>query len=362
MTRRPIAGDNGPNGYTAYASREVVVRDDVDDAQAVKTLAHAHVLMHDPAGFDRGLTGGCRGDREVEAESVAYLVAAEHGLDTSDYTFAYIAGWATATGDLQAALRDSGTRVLGAAHRVLDRTETRLTQPAPTAGASAVALDADQLAARVSAGADRASALRSAVASPAQSVPRERLLAANAAAAAFFADRFATSWAPEYLAARLGVEPKAVPTDRVGYAPAGWTELTDHLRGGGFSDGELLEAGLAVRARTGRLVDRFRDRLMFPVRSADGQVVGFTGRRNPALDEQAPTAATRLNSTYLNTATTRLYVKGEHLYGLAENREVLNRGGLAVLVEGPLDALAVDVASGGTMAGIAPLGTAFTSA
>lgn len=90
VARRPIGGDDGPNGYTAYATREVVIRTGVDDAQAVKTLAHelGHVLMHDPAGFQAGQTRGCRGEVEVEAESLAYLVAAEHGLDTSSYTFA----------------------------------------------------------------------------------------------------------------------------------------------------------------------------------------------------------------------------------------------------------------------------------
>ena len=82
----------GANGLTDYSTRAVTVRGDVDDAQAVKTLAHeaGHVLLHDPA--DRGRGPACRDLIEVEAESVAYLVAAHHGLDTADYTFAYIAG------------------------------------------------------------------------------------------------------------------------------------------------------------------------------------------------------------------------------------------------------------------------------
>ena len=85
----------GVNGLTHYGQRTVTVRPDVDDAQAVKTLAHelAHVLLHDPTGPDAqpgpaGLTssGQCRGRLEVEAESVAYLIAASHGLDTGSYT------------------------------------------------------------------------------------------------------------------------------------------------------------------------------------------------------------------------------------------------------------------------------------
>ena len=82
----------GANGLTDYGTRAVTVRGDVDDAQAVKTLAHeaGHVLLHDPR--DRSEGPACRDLIEVEAESVAYLVAAHHGLDTADYTFAYIAG------------------------------------------------------------------------------------------------------------------------------------------------------------------------------------------------------------------------------------------------------------------------------
>jgi len=363
VTRKPIAGETGPNGYTAYATREVVVRSDVDDAQAVKTLAHelGHVLMHDPAGFESGQTRTCRGDREVEAESLAYLVAADHGLDTAEYTFAYVAGWAAQTGDVDAALRASAVRVLSTAHQVLDRTHTNLAgEPAfDEPAASLAAADTDGLAARAEAGAERTAALRTA---PAPTEPeRDRLVAANAAAAAYFASQYPGSWAPDYLDTRLGTTMLDEPSRGVGYAPAGWTDLTDHLRGQGFTDAEAVDAGLSTRASTGRVIDRFRDRLMFPIhaRTEDGQreVVGFVGRRNPNQD-----AATNIRSPkYLNTGQTALYTKGQHLYGLVENTAMLSRGGLAVLVEGPVDALAVDLASGGMMAGIAPLGTALTN-
>ncbi len=366
VTRAPIDGEAGPNGYTTYATREVVVRSDVDDAQAVKTLAHelGHVLMHDPANFTDGQTGSCRGAREVEAESVAFLVAADHGLDTGEYTFAYVAGWAAQTGDVNAALAASGTRVLGTAHQVLDTSHAHLatsTEPATTA---ASVVDAEQLAGRALVGADRADTLRATAASPpaAETAPsRERLLAANAAAMDYFRAQYPESWAPAYLTDRLGTAHlETANPPRVGYAPPGWTTLTEHLRGQRFSDDDILGAGLGTRASTGRVVDRFRDRLMLPIRSAaeqdGGAVVGFVGRRNPAQD--TPTDAR--NPKYLNTAQTSLYTKGEHLFGLAEGRAALDRGGLAVVVEGPIDALAVDVASGGMMSGLAPLGTALT--
>lgn len=84
----------GANGLTRYDERLVRVRADVDDAQAVRTLAHeaGHVLLHSPQA-NQGVAQ-CRGRVEVEAESVAYLVTAAHGLDAAQYTFTYVAGWA----------------------------------------------------------------------------------------------------------------------------------------------------------------------------------------------------------------------------------------------------------------------------
>jgi DNA primase catalytic core len=228
-----------------------------------------------------------------------------------------------------------------------------------------VARDADKLTLRAVAGADRTRALRASAENRAQDpqpdfLDRGRLVAANSAAAGYYARQYPASWAPAYLDTRLGTSMLDDPTGRVGYAPPGWTHVTEHLRGNGFTDAEILGAGLGTRASTGRVIDRFRDRLMFPIhaRTEDGgrEVVGFVGRRNPSLD-----ASTDIrNPKYLNTGHTPLYTKGEHLYGLAANAAVLDRGGLAVLVEGPIDALAVDLASGGMMAGLAPLGTALT--
>ena len=365
VDRREIDGTE--NGFTVYDAKQVVVRSDVDDAQAVKTLAHelGHVLMHDPAGFAQGQTKQCRGDREVEAESMAYLVAAEYGLDTAEYTFAYVAGWAASTGDVDAAVKASGARVLATAHVVLDRTEAYLAGDEPVAAQSAAAavvdsarVDGDALTVRAAVGQERTAALLPTPPEPAGLMDRGRLVAANTAAAAYFVDQAAGSWVPDYLTARLGTA--ELPGRGIGYAPAGWTNLTEHLRGNGFSDAEVLGAGLGTRASTGRVVDRFRDRMMFPIqgRDVDGQaeVVGFVGRRNPASDGTADSR----NPKYLNTAQTPLYTKGEQLYGLVDNAAVLDRGGLAVVVEGPLDALAVDLASNGMLAGVAPLGTALT--
>src|SRR5664280_3066790 len=93
------------------------------------------------------------------------------------------------------------------------------------------------------------------------------------------------------------------------------------------------------------------------------RVVGFVGRRNPAADttDTTDTKADQRAPKYLNTGQTPLYRKGAHLFGLTEDTGTLDRGGLAVLVEGPLDALAVEHATAGAMAGVAPLGTTLTT-
>jgi hypothetical protein len=101
------------NGRTDYLTRTVTVRDDVDDAQAAKTLVHelAHVWLHDP---EDGIHH--RGIAEVEAESVAYIVCHAAGLVSDDYSLPYVAGWA---GGDPAMVRTTAERVLGAAGRAL---------------------------------------------------------------------------------------------------------------------------------------------------------------------------------------------------------------------------------------------------
>jgi len=130
------------NGLTSFGDRVVRVRDDVDDAQAVKTLAHelGHVLLTDPSdvlGF-----ADCRGLREVEAESVAFMVTAAHGLDSSQYTFNYVTGWASrARGDLTTdqVVKATGERVMSAVDQILSRTRPAVS---PVEGAL-VALESD---------------------------------------------------------------------------------------------------------------------------------------------------------------------------------------------------------------------------
>lgn len=125
-------GDCGTaNGLINYADREIRIRDGIDDAQAVKTLAHelGHAFTMTPA--EAASQGVGRELREVEAESVAYMVTAAHGLDSSQYTFDYVAGWAARAASKETSVEDvivaTGQRVIAAANRILSHT-----QPYPT--------------------------------------------------------------------------------------------------------------------------------------------------------------------------------------------------------------------------------------
>ncbi len=191
-------------------------------------------------------------------------------------------------------------------------------------------------------------------------VTPERIAALNEQAARFYQHTYPGSWAQTYLTGRLGRDLTGDPATRPGYAPTGWTALTAHLRRRGATDEELLAAGLARRAATGRLIDTFRDRLILPIRQAS-QVVGFVGRRNPDTDqlESGSATAVKAGPKYLNTRETVLFGKGEQLYGMAEHADRLAAGATPVLVEGPIDALAITLASPDHV-GVAPLGTALT--
>ncbi len=207
-------------------------------------------------------------------------------------------------------------------------------------------------------------------------VSPERVAALNEQATLFYQAAYRGSWARTYLTDRLGGHDlTGDPHTRPGYAPHTWTALTDHLRRRGATDEELLAAGLARQASTGRLIDTFRDRLMLPIHATtpgnpktEGAVVaGFVGRRHPDHDALQPgtDAAPKAGPKYLNTGETVLFAKGDQLYGLAEHADRLTAGATPVIVEGPLDAIAVSLASPGHLGhgghvGVAPLGTALT--
>ena len=350
LMRGPVARLDGANGLTKISEREVWIRDDVDDAHAVKTLAHelAHVILHaDPA--EPADAGDCRGIREVEAESVAHLVVSAHGIDTGSYSFPYVASWAYPIAavehqPLTEIVTRTGSRVIQTAHEILDALPAPDTDPAGEA-----------LTARLTATHTATRELREQyTAGQLPPVRRSTLLGVVADSHDFFRQQVDRSWVQDYLAGRYLHH--AVRRYEIGYAPGGWTTLTDHLRFLGYTDDHIEAAGMATRAKTGRLIDRFRDRLTIPLRDQHGDLVGFTARIAPDVtDPRTP--------KYLNNPTTAIFRKHEILYGLTEHAQQLASGAPLVLCEGPLDAIAIDTTGRdvrGDWVGVATIGTATT--
>lgn len=197
------------------------------------------------------------------------------------------------------------------------------------------------------------SAPSSAVAAAGEGVSRERVVELNEQTAAYFAQQATPgSKGRTYFESRVGADAleqlRSQQGWQVGYAPAGWTGLTDHLRRGGASNDEIVAAGLARVSSRGAVVDAFRDRAMVAVRDEQGATVGFVGRDLSGRAD-AP--------KYVNTGSTAAFRKGDHVLGLAE----APAGARLVRVEGPFDALAVSTAGQGRYAGVAPMGTALTN-
>jgi len=116
---------------------------------------------------------------------------------------------------------------------------------------------------------------------------QEELRAVHQQAAAFFCAAAEQSWVPDYLHQR-SLEAALSEPWAAGYAPASWTALTDHLRSVGWDDAALEASGLSRRARTGNLIDTFRDRLVLPIRDAEGNAVAFVGRARPGAPAHVP--------------------------------------------------------------------------
>jgi DNA primase catalytic core len=183
----------------------------------------------------------------------------------------------------------------------------------------------------------------------------QRLIQLNKSALDYYTRLYPRSWAPDYLRGRLGTDLLNDPRFTPGYAPPGPTSLTRHLQQHGAGIDDLVAAGLARESQSGKIIDAFRDRFVLPIHNQQGDLVGFIGRRNPTKNDD-PYAGPK----YLNTATTPVFHKAQVLYGLHEGATDVAAGARLVLIEGPLDAIAVTIASNGGAVGLAPLGTAFT--
>jgi DNA primase len=180
---------------------------------------------------------------------------------------------------------------------------------------------------------------------------RNRLLEAHRLAGEFYAGHLAT--APDAAAGRQFVTDRGFDQDAaerfgMGFSPRSGEALASHLRGKGFTDDELVTGGLCARGNHG-LYDRFRGRLMWPIREMTGEIIGFGARR--MFDDD------RIEAKYLNTSETPLYNKSKVLYGIDLARRSISSASQAVIVEGYTDVMACHEA--GVTTAVATCGTAF---
>ncbi|CAB4928868.1 unannotated protein [freshwater metagenome] len=185
-----------------------------------------------------------------------------------------------------------------------------------------------------------------------QTGQRSRLVEAHKVTAEFYQARLDT---PEAQIGRTflderGFDREAAARFGVGFAPMGWDVLLTHLRSKGFSDDQIVEGGLAVRGGQRGIYDRFRGRLMWPIRDLSGDVVGF-GARKLRDDDDGP--------KYLNTPETPLYKKSQVLYGIDLARREIAKRQQAVIVEGYTDVMAAHLS--GVETAVATCGTSFGS-
>ncbi len=179
---------------------------------------------------------------------------------------------------------------------------------------------------------------------------RPRLIEAHKAAAEFYVDALGS---PEALAGRQflserGFDKAAAETFGVGFAPRDGDALYRHLRQKGFRDEELVTGGLVAQGRSGHY-DRFRGRLLWPIRETNGDVIGFGARR--LFDDD------RIEAKYLNTPESPIYKKSHVLYGIDLARRDIARTSQAVVVEGYTDVMACHLA--GVPTAVATCGTSF---
>ena len=339
------------DGTTYWAARRIRIPPGLASGQAAWALGHqlGHVLLHHTIAYPPGTTtSGCQGVRRAEADSVAFIICARHGI-RADHAFSSPQTWAGSDPRAQpaAAILAAGEHVTTAAatiSRLLDHHLAATGLALHPAAETAMTARHDERQTQPA-----ASPVTAPVSPP---VPGPRISGVLDDAMQFYDGQLPRSWVPGYLA-RRGISDAAISQWHIGYAPGGWTTLTSHLRALGHDDDAIQAAGLARVSSRGTLIDHFRDRVMLPVHDEHGKVAGFLGRARPGTGPETP--------KYLNSPETSTYHKGSLLFGLHQARDLLARGAKPVIVEGPFDAIAVTLADPGRHAGLAPCGTALTS-
>jgi DNA primase len=357
-------------GQTNWATRRIWIPRDLGPPMNAWALIHelGHVLAHgDLADVPGTTTARCIGARRVHAESITFIVAARLGLDTSSCSWPSVASWAGSDprAQPQKTIHAVGECIVRAASAISAHLDVALFAT-PRPDDVAVLSEQSVPTERAVPGEHRCSAQAAATATSRGGQARDRAVEptvrsgpppAALARVLLEAERFyrahlSGSWVPEYLESR-GMGSAITKRWPIGYAPGGWTILTGHLRRLGYDDALIQAAGLARRSSRGTLIDHFRDRVMLTIRDERGMIAGFIGQASPNAVPAVP--------KYLNSPETGCYAKGNLLFGLHEARSQLTAGAIPVIVEGPVDAIAVTAAGQQRYAGLAPCGTALTN-
>jgi DNA primase len=167
--------------------------------------------------------------------------------------------------------------------------------------------------------------------SKAEDKKNERLCQINEAAAEYYHHLLSTIKAGQIARSYLGrrkVMPETIKEFRLGFSPDAWETIKNYLLGKGYTEKELVEAGLVIEKEEGGSYDRFRNRLMFPICDVKGRVTGFGAR---VLDDSLP--------KYINSPQTPVFDKGSSLYGIDKAKSAIKKKNLVIIVEGYMDVL-----------------------
>ncbi|MFH1662128.1 MAG: DNA primase [Candidatus Falkowbacteria bacterium] len=142
-----------------------------------------------------------------------------------------------------------------------------------------------------------------------------------------------SKWVRDYLENR-GLEDNIIEEWRIGYSPESWDDLINFLKSKGYNDGEIFSAGMSIKKEgTGRYYNRFRDRIMFPIRDVNSNVLAFSARVNPSKEEEDKLGK------YINSPQTMIYDKSKVLFGLDKAKLEIKKHELAIIVEGQMDVI-----------------------
>ena len=236
--------DGSPgDGTTFWAARRIRIPPGLPSGQAAWALAHqlGHVLLHNTIAYPPGTTtSGCHGIRKAEADSVAFIICARHGVRV-EHAFSSPQTWAGTDPRAQpaAAILTAGERVTTAAAKISRLLDHHLAGSRPAARPAAEAATTARHDER-----PPQPAASQVTAPPSPPEPDPRITGVLDDAMQFYDSQLARSWVPAYLAER-GISDAAMRQWHIGYAPGGWATLTGHLRALGHDDDAIQAAGLA---------------------------------------------------------------------------------------------------------------------